>query len=269
MHCAVAKLIFTRTAASALIDFVKSIFIFALFFGIQGFAIEPLKIDFQINQHDVNLKNIFPKGNSDKLCFPSALAHRLFYIKNRSDSDFPKLQLEKDPVANVEKFVRYCKTSQNGGTSQKNKIPCIERSFKEAGYESVKAFSIGEDSATEKRAVKVSDLTSAYQKGQAIILHIAWWKLDTKTNTWFESGSHSMNAYEAIVDPKTKVLKLKIVDPGTYYGKYFPDRMYDEVMVNQKGSELGSISQLELVSGRFHGEKRRALIKNIYVFGRR
>lgn len=234
---------------------------------LQILSAEPLKISFQVNQADPSLKKFFSKGDSSMLCWPSALAHRMYYLKYYQSADYPNLKLDISPLANVEKFKDSCKTSQNGGTSQKHKLPCIEKAFQEAGYK-VKTYSIGEDSQTDRRAVEIKDLTSAFEKNQNVILHIAWFRLDKKTSQWTERGSHSINAYAGEVDPKTKILKLTVVDPGVDYLKYHPDQMYDEVMVHQKDPQLGSMAQLEIVSGRFHSEKRKALVKNIYVFGK-
>lgn len=209
-------------------------------------------IDFQIRQFDPKLKNLFGDDSANMLCWPSSLAHRMAYLKTQMN--LTKLKLKSDPVDNVGKFVSLCRTSVNGGTSQKRKLPCIRAAFKEAGYK-VDAFSIGPD-GENKRAVEVKDLLENLKTGHSVILHVAWMKGNE------ERGSHSVNAYGFDYNNSwgNDRIVLKINNPGEDYAGKPPARMLDDVSVqNTEG-------QLNLTGPGFDRADRRAVIKNIFVF---
>lgn len=213
------------------------------------------KISFQVRQYDPKLNDYFGPGPAESLCWPSSLAHRMMYLKE--SKGFTRLKLKAEPSANVFKFATLCRTSKNGGTSQRRKLPCIEHAFREAGYR-VKTFAVGPDSATEKRGVQVKDLLQHLRTGHAVILHVAYQK--PISGKWIERGSHSLNAYgfKYRKDWNDQKIELLVANPGVDYSG--EKQMTDLVQLEFDGSAL-------VVKGRgFTDSDRRAILKNIFAF---
>jgi hypothetical protein len=94
---------------------------------------------FQIYQNDPELKELLEGNGGNNLCFPSALAHRMFYYQNYFHSPLKNFSLSEksghlDVKAAVRTFARLCHTGFEKGTPQNAKVACITQYFEQKGY---------------------------------------------------------------------------------------------------------------------------------------
>jgi hypothetical protein len=229
--------------------------------------------DFQVYQYDPTLKQIFGSQGGDKLCWPSSLAHRMIYFQRYRVPAFPGLHLNREPIANVQQFVRGCHTSLTDGTSQNRKVPCILEFFRESHYPGM-AFLVGRAATDPElhRAVRVEDLRDAIRKDYGVILHVGWFKYDSRRRTWIERGSHSLNAYGYDYDHAwgEDHINLRVANPGIDYSSRPSGQMYDTVQVSKLSRESGisypDRADLVLSGPGFNIPNRMAVLEDIFVF---
>lgn len=227
----------------------------------------------QIYQYDPKLKALFGDKGVNNICWPSSLAHRMSYFQRSQNPKFSNLLLKDDDSLNVQKFVRLCHTSLNGGTSQKRKLPCIREFFRSSGYPG-DAYEIGKAASDprSRRAVTVQDLLEPLRKGYDVILHVGWMKFDPQRHAWIEKGSHSVNAYGFSYNRSwgDNRIILQIANPGTDYSPRPADHWYDSIELNKLSREDGASSSLRnhlLLSGPgFSKDGRLAVLEDVFIF---
>ncbi len=229
--------------------------------------------NFEIFQHSEELRNHFGSAGADKLCWPSSLAHRMIYFQRYRNPAYPRLRLQATSAADVAYFARACGTSMAGGTSQKNKIPCILNFFHESDY-SGKAFVIG-SAATDfprHRAVVPADLLEPLRKDMGVILHVGWLRYDFARHAWSEKGSHSLNVYgfDYHAEWGEKRITLFVANPAVNYSSRAPGHKYDTIELTQLTRQPG-VSYPRgtgmVVSGPgFNQKDRLAVLDDIFVF---
>ncbi len=211
---------------------------------------------FQIYQKDPQLGELLPSNGNSSLCWPSSLAHRMFYFQKYYNHPLSNLNLRTksqslDIKSAVQTFVNACHTDIDHGTKQSEKVACITDYFEQHGYHP-KVFSIGKASRgvsassgshNEYRQIQISDLRKYISQNYGVILHVGWMKYDSRKHTWVESGSHSLNAYGYDYDPswgEDKIV-LKVVNPLIDYSKRDTSEYYDSVTVSALERKPGEI----------------------------
>jgi hypothetical protein len=123
-----------------------------------------------------------------------------------------------------------------------------------------------------KRAVRIEDLRDAIRKDYGVILHVGWFKYDSRRRTWIERGSHSLNAYGFDYDRAwgDDHMVLRVSNPGIDYSSRPPGQMYDPVqvskMVRQSGISYPNRTELVLSGPGFDHPDRMAILEDVFVF---
>ena len=240
---------------------------------------------FQIYQNDTQLRELLPAKGGSSLCWPSSVAHRMYYFQKYrhpalSNFSLPTTSGRLDLAEAVKIFVRLCHTSTSGGTPQSAKIPCIIRYFQENGYHPI-AFAVGKSATgvaastgahNELRPVQISDLRKYIALDYGVILHVGWLKFDPRRKSWVESGSHSLNAYGYDYDKKwgDERIILKVSNPAINYSARAESVFFDAITVSALNREPGiaypPMVSLSISGPGFDKPGRLAVINDLFVF---
>jgi hypothetical protein len=244
---------------------------------------------FQVYQKGPELQDLFPARGSSNLCWPSSLAHRMFYDQTYFNPPLKNLSLSTtsghlDVKSAVKKFVDLCHTGVESGTPQSGKVSCISQFFKQSGY-NVEAFSIGPSAryamavsgqvggaTSEYRPVQVSDLRKYISQDYGVILHVGWLKFNKKKRAWVQSKSHSLNAYGYDYDPSWGEgrIVLKVANPDVDYSGRSPSQYFDSVVVSElrrkPGIRYPAMADLVVRGPGFDNRKWIPLLEDVFVF---
>jgi hypothetical protein len=244
---------------------------------------------FQVYQRGPELQDLFPAKGSSNLCWPSSLAHRMFYFQNYVQPPLKNLSLPTtaghlDVKTAVKTFVQLCHTGVETGTPQAGKVSCISQYFKQNGY-NVEAFAIGQAGrysmaaagvagvpTSEYRPVEISDLRKYISQGYAVILHVGWLKFDKRRREWVQSRSHSLNAYGYDYDPSwgTGRIVLKVANPDVDYSSRPTTQYFDSVTVSElrrkPGIRYPAMANLVVRGPGFDNRKRLPVLEDVFVF---
>jgi hypothetical protein len=240
---------------------------------------------FQIYQNDPDLKELLEGKGGNNLCFPSALAHRIFYDQNYAHPPLKNFSLSTtsghlDIKAAVQTFAKLCHTGFVKGTPQNAKVACITQYFEQKGYHP-QVFAVGKAARgtpaspgahNEFRPVQISDLRKYISQDYGVILHVGWLKFDPIQQAWVESGSHSLNAYGYDYDPSwgEDRIVLKVANPSINYSKRASPQYYDSVVIsglNRKpGVRYPSMVNLTVRGPGFDNSKRLPVLEDLFVF---
>lgn len=193
------------------------------------------------------------------------------YFQKYSNPPHSGLALADDLTVAVRKFAELCHTSSTGGTSQRAKVPCIERYLESSGYHG-QAFVIGLSAKGSPSSPSIADFRKYLKADYGVILHVGWFKFDPRLRAWRESGSHSLNAYGFDYDHRwgdEKIL-LKVANPGVNYLARKDKSFFDTVTLSQlkrkPGVKYPSQAKWVVRGPGFANSKRLPILEDVFVF---
>lgn len=238
--------------------------------------------NFAVFQRDSRLSDLFGANGKSGLCFPSALAQELIYLRYYHPTKFNALQLPGisqngsaiDPAVLVRALASSCRTDINTGTVSPDALKCILSSLTNSGYRTDRVKMITPDlypnagEPIEQRAVNVDDIRKAMKDGAGVIMEVGWYSYDLGTKSYKRTDGHyfSVVGYSYQNSWGAEQILLNVINPDFSYDRSGMLRLGDSIaMVKTKVSPTSQGTSMMNYSLMGNGFERRNFVERIFV----
>lgn len=213
-------------------------------------------VNFAYDQKDSRLADLFSPAGKSELCFPTALAQGLTYL--RATGQFPNLAIPTvdatdtliDPSQVIRELARLCKTDATNGTSAADAFKCTASIIGAMGYAtdqvimiSANALPNSQELPIQVRPLIVDDIKNYVRAGYAVLLDLGWYKYNEQTRTFMRSNGHfvSVIGFRSNTSWGADEVELKIVNPDLHYDTTGTLTLGDTVLMSKIDHKPGIV----------------------------
>lgn len=234
-------------------------------------------MNFSLSQNDSRLVDLFSAKHQSELCFPTALTNALVYLYHYHTPPLNRLKfaglsgdgLTLNGPLLVRNLVSSCHTDINDGTSPIQGLGCALQIFADSGYDSGdsslvtwRVLSNPQSLPVEFRGWNIGDLRKFVARGDAVLLELGWYDLDSKKNKWVRHNGHSIGVYGYNYDVGwgDDQIELKVLNPESAYDNSGDQIVGDDIVMQKIALRTGEIYPTQnpmytLIGRGFNGTK--------------